>query len=70
MSDADWNDVVQHIKPYFSAVAVVAAMQLDIFTALADKSKTSEELAAAVGVPPPEGVHVGYRSMPSAGGLS
>ncbi len=51
-SAAAWTDVLLHIRPFFSAVAVVAAMQLDIFTPLAAKPRTPEELAAALGVPP------------------
>jgi SAM-dependent methyltransferase len=47
---ADWTDVLEHIKAYFPAVAIVAAMQLDIFTPLADGPKTAQELAAALGV--------------------
>src|SRR5262245_33175359 len=51
-SAAEWTDVLLHIRPFFSAVAVVTAMQLDMFTPLADKPRTPEELAAVLGVPP------------------
>jgi SAM-dependent methyltransferase len=49
---ADWSHVLQHIKALFPAVAIVAAMELDVFTPLADgASQTVDELAAALGVP-------------------
>lgn len=48
----EWSEVVDHIKGYFPAVAVVAAMQLDVFTPLSDGPKTTEELATALRVKP------------------
>jgi hypothetical protein len=51
MSATDWSDVLRHVKAYFPAVAVVAAMRLELFTALADGPRTAEELAATLGVP-------------------
>lgn len=47
----DWYEVLDRIKGYFSAVAVVAAMRLDVFTPLGLGPKTSDELANALGVP-------------------
>jgi SAM-dependent methyltransferase len=46
-----WTDVLRHITPAFPAVAVVAAMALDLFSPLAAGPRTAEELAAALGVP-------------------
>jgi cyclopropane fatty-acyl-phospholipid synthase-like methyltransferase len=48
----EWVDVVDHIKGFFPAVAVVAAMQLDVFTPLSHGPKTHDELASALDVPP------------------
>jgi SAM-dependent methyltransferase len=49
---ADWSQVLQHIKALFPAVAIVAAMELDVFTPLADGAcQTVDELAAVLGVP-------------------
>ena len=50
-SATEWTDVLRHIKSHFVGVAVVAAMQLELFTALADGPRTAEELAATLGVP-------------------
>lgn len=47
----DWYEVLDRIKGYFPAVAVVAAMRLDVFTPLGLGPKTSDELADALGVP-------------------
>jgi SAM-dependent methyltransferase len=48
----DWQEVLDRIKPCFSALAVVAGMQLDVFTPLADGARTCEELAATLGAGP------------------
>lgn len=47
----DWAEVLQHIKAFFPAVAIVAAMRLDLFTPLAEGPKTPEALAERLGVP-------------------
>ncbi len=47
-----WEHVLEVIKHYFPAVAVVAGMELDLFTPLGEGPKTVEELAAEIEVQP------------------
>lgn len=49
---SEWQEVMKHIIPFFPAMAVLSAMELDIFTALSDKPKTSDEIAGELGIPP------------------
>lgn len=46
----EWSDVLGHLSGYFSAVAVLAAMQLDVFTPLRQGPRTFDELAGDLAV--------------------
>lgn len=48
----EWGDVLGHLNGYFSAVAVLAAMQLDLFTPLRHGPRTCDELANDLAVDP------------------
>ncbi len=51
-SAPDWGEVISHFMEYFSAVAILAAMQLDLFTPLRNGPRTYEELAGDLAVDP------------------
>lgn len=48
----EWSDVLGHLGGYFTAVAVLVAMQLDVFTPLARGPRTYDELAKDLAVDP------------------
>jgi transcription initiation factor IIE alpha subunit len=48
----DWVDVISHFTGCFSAVSILAAMQLDLFTPLRNGPRTYEELASELAVDP------------------
>jgi SAM-dependent methyltransferase len=48
----DWSDVTSYFISYFSAVAILAAMQLDLFTPRRHGPRTCDELATDLRVDP------------------
>ena len=52
MKTPEWGDVLGHLSGYFSAVAILAAMQLDLFTPLRHGPRTCNELSNDLAVDP------------------
>lgn len=48
----DWSEVLAYFRGYFSAVSILAAMQLDLFTPLQNGPRTYDELATDLNVDP------------------